>query len=271
VYDDFSADYDRFMNWEARLAGELPFIERVVGQADSLAHQADSPSILDAACGTGMHAIALARRGYRAAGADASAGMIERARANAAEAGVDVRFDVATFGGLHAQFGGSFDAVLCLGNSLPHLLTPDALTAALADFAACLRPGGLILIQNRNFDAVLSRHERWMDPQAHREGDQEWLFLRFYDFDSDGLLTFNMVRLLRSGDRWEQQVMSTRLWPLRQAELADALRVAGFTEVVCWGDMQGAPFYPEESPNLVIGAHIPHLTWAEVAFFDVWS
>ncbi|HIP87165.1 MAG TPA: class I SAM-dependent methyltransferase [Anaerolineales bacterium] len=259
MYDEFSADYDRFVDWEGRLAAEMPFIEQVL-------RRVGARRVLDAACGTGMHAVGLAWRGYEVVGADLSEGMVERARANAAAAGVAVRFEVAGFGELTERLGvlkekqGNgearfFDAVLCLGNSLPHVLAPEALHTALADFAACLRPGGVLLIQNLNYDRVLARQERWMDPQARREGDQEWLFLRFYDFDPDGLLTFNVVRLLRSGDRWEQQVMSTRIWPLRQAELAGALRMAGFTEVVCWGDMQGAPFDAEESPNLVIGGY----------------
>jgi signal transduction histidine kinase len=28
MYDSFSADYDRFVDWPGRLAAELPFIER---------------------------------------------------------------------------------------------------------------------------------------------------------------------------------------------------------------------------------------------------
>jgi SAM-dependent methyltransferase len=248
MYDDFSADYDRFVDWPARLAAELPFIERLVPQAGSLC------CVLDAACGTGMHAVALARQGYRVAGADISPEMIARARANAVAAGVDVRFEVAGFGELSARFGGDFDAVLCLGNSLPHVLTPSALRAALADFAACLRPGGVLLVQNLNYDRILARRERWMEPQARREGEREWLFLRFYDFDPDGLLTFHVIRLYRSGGPWEQRVMSTRLWPLRRAELVAALEGAGFARITLWGDMQGALFQPEESPNLVIGA-----------------
>jgi len=85
MYEDFSADYDRFVDWPARLAAESPFIERLVPQAGSLC------CILDAACGTGMHAVALARQGYQVAGADISPEMIARARANAVAAGVDVR------------------------------------------------------------------------------------------------------------------------------------------------------------------------------------
>ncbi|HUX76519.1 MAG TPA: methyltransferase domain-containing protein [Anaerolineae bacterium] len=248
MYDDFSSDYDRFVDWPGRLAAELPFIEhqlRAVG----------ARRVLDAACGTGMHALALARRGYAAVGADLSPGMIARARANAAAAGVDVPFEVAGFGELNAQVGTGFDALLCLGNSLPHLLAPADLAAALADFAACLRPGGLVLIQNRNFDAVLSRGERWMEPQAHQEGNVEWLFLRFYDFESDGTLTFNLVTLRREGSgAWRQQVSTTRLWPLRRRELIAALSPAGLGEVTCWGDTQGASFDPVRSPNLVVTA-----------------
>lgn len=248
MYDEFSADYDRFVDWAGRLAAELPFIEREL-------RAIGARRVLDAACGTGMHAIELTRRGYEAVGADASGGMIERARANAAAAGADVRFEVAGFGDLFRRVGGGFDAVLCLGNSLPHILTPEGLHAALSDFAACLRPGGLLLVQNRNFDRVLARRERWMAPQSYREGAKEWLFLRFYDFEKDGTLTFNLMILQREGaGYWEQQVVSTRLWPQRQADLAAAAQEAGFTGIEWWGDLAGAPFSPEESPNLVLTA-----------------
>jgi len=142
--------------------------------------------------------------------------------------------------------------LLCLGNSLPHILETSALAATLADFAACLRPGGLILLQNRNFDAVLARRERWMEPQAYRHNELEWLFLRFYDFDADGLLSFHMVTLHRQGpDPWRQQVTTTRLYPLRQNELVGILREAGFTGIISYGSMSADPFDPASSGNLV--------------------
>jgi len=303
MYDDFSANYDRFVDWPGRLAAELPFVEREL-------QAVGARRVLDAACGTGMHAVALAERGYEVVGADLSAGMIERARTNAAAAGVEVRFVVAGFGELSAtltptlslggrggktltptlslggrggealtpgpspwegegsrlpslagrgrgRVGPPFDAVLCLGNSLPHLLTPEGLVAALADFAAVLRPGGLVLVQNRNFEAILARHERWMEPQARREGEVEWLFLRFYDFEPDGTLTLNLVTLRREGmGGWHQRVAATRLRPWRQAELLAMLGAAGFGEITWWGDMQGVPFDPEASPNLVVTAKL---------------
>ena len=249
MYDEFSTDYDRFVNWPARLAVEVPFLQTQLQAAG--AHR-----VLDAACGTGQHALALAQRGYSVTGADLSPRMIEKAVANARAQGVQVEFVAAAFGDLQAQVGGGFDAVLCLGNSLPHLLTPADLAAALADFSACLRPGGLLLIQNRNFDRVLAHRERWMEPQAHREGEREWLFLRFYDFEDDGTIAFNIITLHRqAGPGWTQHLATTHLWPQRHQELLAALAAAGFGRVTAYGDMQGAPFQAESSGNLVLAAH----------------
>jgi SAM-dependent methyltransferase len=101
LYDALSDDYDRFVNWESRLAYEMPFIERIL-------READARRVIDVACGTGMHAIELARRGYDVVGADLSAPMIERAKENASTlrqaqdsaAGFQTHFIVAGFGEL---------------------------------------------------------------------------------------------------------------------------------------------------------------------------
>ncbi len=248
MYDEFSSDYDRFVNWPGRLAVEMPFIEAQL-------RAAGARRVLDAACGTGQHALALAKGGYIMVGADLSPQMIERAITNARAQGVPAKFVAAGFGGLRARVGDAFDAVLCLGNSLPHLLAPADLSAALADFAACLRPGGLLLIQNRNFDRVLARRERWMEPQAHQEGEREWLFLRFYDFEADGLLGFNVVTLQRQGSGdWRQHSAATRLWPQRQEELVAALEASGYVQMSSYGDMTGTPYDAANSGNLVLTA-----------------
>jgi glycine/sarcosine N-methyltransferase len=251
MYDAISNDYDRFVNWENRLAAEIPFIEQQIQDTVGVGCR-----VLDAACGTGMHTIALARHGFQISGADLSRGMIDRARVNARDAGVPIRWETVGFEHLAPTFDQTpFDALLCLGNSLPHILEPSAIEAALADFAACLRSGGLLILQNRNFDAVLAHSERWMEPQAYCKDDSDWLFLRFYDFDPDGLLSFHMISLHRQGtDLWKQQITTTRLYPLRQHELVEKLHGAGFTEIACYGNMTGQPFDPETSGNLVITA-----------------
>lgn len=69
-------------------------------------------SVLDVGCGTGRHAIELARKGYRVTGIDLSPGMLERAREKAQAAQVEIEWiqgDAKKFA-LDKQF----DAVICI-------------------------------------------------------------------------------------------------------------------------------------------------------------
>lgn len=249
MYDTFSSEYDRFVNWKNRLGVEMPFLENILRENGAV-------RVLDSACGTGMHAIALAQAGFLTTGADFSAGMVEQARKNAAEAQAEVTFEQAGFGELQKTFGGKrFDALLCLGNSLPHVSSSDHLLATLADFAACLEPGGLLLVQNRNFDAVMEKKMRWMEPQTAREGGEEWIFQRFYDFEPDGMIKFHILSLHRTGEGdWQQTIRSTLLFPLLKEQMTAALERCGFKVITYYGDMTGTPFEAEKSGNLVFTA-----------------
>lgn len=62
-------------------AGEVDFVERELGSDRS-------KRILDIGCGTGRHAIELARRGYHVTGFDLSEGQLSLARQKAAAADV---------------------------------------------------------------------------------------------------------------------------------------------------------------------------------------
>ena len=69
-------------------------------------------AILDVGCGTVRHAIELAQRGFRVTGVDVSKGMLNEARQNAAQKGVDVEWiesDAKDF-----SLPGQFDAAICL-------------------------------------------------------------------------------------------------------------------------------------------------------------
>jgi SAM-dependent methyltransferase len=252
MYDTFSNAYDRFVNWDNRLQVELPFLE------DQL-KKVNATTVLDSACGTGIHAIALAQKGFASTGADLSAGMITRARLNAQVQGLEIPFYLAGFGEFFTSLEQKqFGAVLCLGNSLPHLLSLQSVYAALADFYRCLLPGGVLIIQNRNFDMVLSQKERWMEPQSHQEGAREWLFLRFYDYEPTGLITFNIITLEKQiNGSWEQEVVSTQLYPVQHLELKSALENTGFNAIHYYGNMQGVPFNTSKSGNLVVVAKKP--------------
>jgi len=256
-YDAFSIDYDHFVNWEERFNTEMPFL---LSTLETVKTDSNQPvRVLDAACGTGMHAIRLAQEGYDTAGTDISPEMIKRAQANARTAQASAVFKTAGFGEISDKLFKSpllpFDAVLCLGNSLPHLLTRGAVHTALLDMGTCLRPGGVLILQNRNFDLVMAEKQRWLGTQSHTDGEKDWLFFRFYDFDPDGLITFNIIRFIRhNNERWQENISSIRLSPIKKNVLVELLQESGFTDIGTYGAMADQPFDPHASGNLVITA-----------------
>jgi SAM-dependent methyltransferase len=234
-YDSLGDDYDLMVSWESRLAREQGFFAALFD-----AHGVDR--VLDAACGTGMHAIAFARQGRQAAGADISPAMIEKARQNAAGAGVTVDFRVAGFGGLAGVFGVPFDAVTCLGNSLPHLLEDGALESALADFAKVMRPRGVLVIQNRNYDRAPQKAGRSVHLNARPEADGETLFVRMSEPRGGEAIDFSILTLKKRGGSWSSSLETTPLRAITRGRLEGALQAAGFGSVEFYGDYSRAAF-----------------------------
>jgi SAM-dependent methyltransferase len=112
-------------------------------------------SILDLGCGTGNHALPLARRGYRVCGVDRSAGMLERARHKASQgSGAEAEF---VLGDLRdVRLGRSFDACIVMFAVLGYQTTNQDVAAALDTVRHHLEPNGIFVFDVWNGAAVLS-------------------------------------------------------------------------------------------------------------------
>lgn len=115
----------------------------------------DVHSVLDLGCGTGNHALPLARRGYQVCGVDRSEGMLQRARAKVAQGrGADVQF---VLGDLRdVRLGRRFDACIVMFAVLGYQTTNQDVTAALATVHHHLEPDGIFVFDVWNGAAVLS-------------------------------------------------------------------------------------------------------------------
>jgi 2-polyprenyl-3-methyl-5-hydroxy-6-metoxy-1,4-benzoquinol methylase len=107
--------------WEMFFDGYAPkymneaFTKNTVKEIDFVVKELTlkpSNSILDIGCGTGRHAVELAKRGYKVTGVDISSGMLAEADKAAEEAGVKVTWvhaDATEF-----KSRNKFDAAICL-------------------------------------------------------------------------------------------------------------------------------------------------------------
>src|SRR5437016_9234863 len=97
-------------------------------------------TVLDLGCGTGGHAIPLARRGYEVVGVDRSCDMLDQARGKAKDAGLAVTFregDART-----VDIGRNFEVVVVMFAVIGYQLTNADVRALLATVRRHLHPGG---------------------------------------------------------------------------------------------------------------------------------
>jgi SAM-dependent methyltransferase len=105
--------------------------------------------VLDLACGSGRHSLELKRRGFEVVGVDISPELLEIARQDAENQGLEVEFIESDLRAL--DFDSEFDIVLSLNDgAIGYLETEEENRHAFEVIARALRPGGRHLVQLPN-------------------------------------------------------------------------------------------------------------------------
>lgn len=219
---DFVSRWDDLIGWDGREEGERNFFQRILN-----IHEVKT--VADVASGTGYHAIKLANAGFEVTATDGAANMIDQTKANAERMGVTLaEAAVVDWRDLSDRYGANhFDALVCLGNAFTHLFDHEARRDALAAMLAVLKPGGVLLLDHRNYDSILdqgfsSKHRFYYtgdetDVRPIRISRTEVKFE--YDFGEDGKHHLT-------------------LYPLRQDYVQFLLEDAGFVDITRYGDFQ---------------------------------
>lgn len=124
--------------------------------------------VLDVACGTGVDSIMLLEEGFEVVSIDASDKMLKYALKERWDRRKEATFDnwvieeanwLTLYDDVEHLIGDGFDAVICLGNSFAHLLDnygdQREQIQAIQNFEKCVKSGGLLLIDHRNYDSIM--------------------------------------------------------------------------------------------------------------------
>ncbi|WSA97073.1 methyltransferase domain-containing protein [Streptomyces sp. NBC_01795] len=197
-------------------------------------------SVLDVATGTGFHSVRLLEAGFEAVSADGSADMLAMAFENGMKNGDHIlRVVQADWRWLNRDVHGEYDAIVCLGNSFTHLFSERDRRKALAEFYAMLKHDGILILDQRNYDAILdegfsSKHTYYYcgeDVAVEPEYMDEGLCRMRYRFPDKSEYHLNM-------------------FPLRKDYTRRLMSDVGFQRIETYGDFQHT--YRAEQPDFFV-------------------
>ena len=128
---------------------------------------------------------------------------------------------------------GCFDAVILLGNSLTYLFTQHDQLSALQQFKKVLRPGGLLIVDERNYQYILDHREEILAGHFNYSGKVVYcgreVHARPTEIDDDHVVFEYQHQ--KTGEKG-----TLVMYPFKRGELKQLLVTAGFGAITQYSD-----------------------------------
>jgi 2-polyprenyl-3-methyl-5-hydroxy-6-metoxy-1,4-benzoquinol methylase len=141
LFENYGEKYDKEVFTRGTI-GECDFIEKEINYNKKL-------KILDIGCGTGRHALELAKRGYHLTGIDLSDSLLDRAKKKALAQNLHIDFQIQDARKL--PFSHEFDlAIMLCEGAFPLMETDEMNYQILQSAARALKPNGKLIFTTLN-------------------------------------------------------------------------------------------------------------------------
>ncbi|MCW4020861.1 MAG: methyltransferase domain-containing protein [Candidatus Bathyarchaeota archaeon] len=216
--------------------------------------------VLDLGCGTGGHCFELAKLGYNVAGLDISQLMIEKAREKLSKEGIQAKFVVGDMTNAYstlknAKIKQPFDAVICLGYSLAHILTDKSLKETLEQVRKVLNQDGVFIFQVRNAEQLSDdRMERLTLDTIINEPDHQLALLSYSHRDrvNRNFLVWNTLWLINDHGKTDFQARKRLLKWFQYDNLRTVLASHRFRVLHAYGDMVRREDFDRNKHNTIV-------------------
>ncbi len=211
----------------------------------------DKHRILDVAAGTGNQSLELVKKGYEVTAIDLDPEMVGKIRKKSTTMQLAVDAFELDMRDINQLASNSFDAVICIGNSIVHLDTLEQIETCLTNIHSVLTDHGAIVVQIVNYERILKQQISELPVIKRPEHNLE--FHRTYEL-YNGKIKFNGKLIVEQSNQQEIFTNSVELIPLTSAHMKNALEVTGFCDIQLFGNFSGEPFQ-SDSPALIAVAY----------------
>src|SRR5262245_61117023 len=182
MYDEIATLYHLvYRDWNAAITQQAAALDAIIRK-----YVGPPPrSILDVSCGIGTQALGLAALGHAVTASDLSSGAVERARREAAQRNLAIDFTVADMCRCAEVHGSGFDVVLSADNSIPHLLSDEAIGEAFGNVFRCIGSGGIGILGVRDYSREGRASPEPVPYGFRSDGDDRYFVVQTRDWDGD--------------------------------------------------------------------------------------
>jgi 2-polyprenyl-3-methyl-5-hydroxy-6-metoxy-1,4-benzoquinol methylase len=178
---------------------------------------------LDLGAGLGLHSVALAKRGFKVTAIDSCRVLLDEIRARAA--GLPIAVIEADIREFPTHVSSQCDVIVCLGDTITHLPTIDAVDSLLCKVAAALSPGGMFAATFRDYaSTTLEGDERFVLVKR----DENNILTCFLEYGADHVIVHDIVTQ-REDERWVRRTSSYSKLRLAPGWVLRKLQVLGLT------------------------------------------
>ncbi len=203
------------------------------------ASELQGKTLLDVGAATGNLTAYLSSQGYEVTAIDLS----ERLIAKAAEKGITVQ----QLNMLAIDELPTFDNIVCIGNTLPHLDSKASVQLFLQKTYGQLTQEGKLVLQLVNFEKYFAQRQGDYLGSLPLIANDKVKFERFYYLNVEGKIRFKTIL----DDTIENEEL---LQPILANELTQWLSQIGFQAIDLYGNFKKDPFDPNTSMALIIVA-----------------
>ena len=196
-------------------------------------------TILDVGAATGNLTAYLSSQGYEVTAIDLS----ERLIAKAAEKGVTVQ----QLNMLAIDELPTFDNIVCIGNTLPHLDSKTSVQLFLQKAYRQLTQGGKLVLQLVNFQKYFAQQQGDYIGNLPLIENDKVKFERYYYLNEEGKIRFKTIL----DDTIKNEEL---LQPIFADQLTEWLTQIGFQAINLYGNFKKDPFDKEKSMALIVTA-----------------
>jgi len=236
------ADVYDILNPKEDILAQKSFFESLIKKNSVL-------KALDCACGTGLHLSMFHDMGLTCFGSDLSAEMLTVAKKNLEGKYIPLKQE--DFRELGRSWGDTYDMVVCLTTSLPHMLTDEDVVKALSSMYERVHDGGVLVITNGITDSLLDNKPRFIP--ARELNNEAFYFV--VEYPNETQFTFHIIYVHKTDGGFEHLYAPITYNAMRKSVLERCFAKTLFKTVEYFGDYEFNAYEYATSTNLIVVAH----------------